>query len=78
MAETKPAFQNTVWATIHHNPEWLGAMQSKGICNKEDINVEEAIVKAEFRDNTVINIYAEQFARTKTSQVFRQVAYCPH
>ncbi|KAL7574340.1 hypothetical protein ACA910_008444 [Epithemia clementina (nom. ined.)] len=73
MAETKTAFQNTVWATIHHDPEWLQAMQSKGIRNKDDINVEEADVKAEFRDNKVINKFAEQFAQTKTSQVFRQV-----
>ncbi|KAL7564753.1 hypothetical protein ACA910_010162 [Epithemia clementina (nom. ined.)] len=63
MAETKTAFLNTVWATIHHDPEWLEAMRSKGIRNKEDIVIEKAIIEVEFRDNKVINKYAEQLAR---------------
>ncbi|KAL7568464.1 hypothetical protein ACA910_012175 [Epithemia clementina (nom. ined.)] len=73
LAETKTAFLNTIWAAIHHDPEWLGAMRSKGIQNKDDIIVEEAIVEAEFRDNKVINKYAEQLAGAYTSQMFRQV-----
>ncbi|KAL7572872.1 hypothetical protein ACA910_004526 [Epithemia clementina (nom. ined.)] len=73
MAETKTAFLHTVWATIHHDPEWLEAMHSKGIRNKEDIVIEEAIIEAEFRDNKVINKCAEQLAGTYTSQMFRQV-----
>ncbi|KAL7566001.1 hypothetical protein ACA910_011021 [Epithemia clementina (nom. ined.)] len=48
-------------------------MRSKGIHNKEDIVIEEAIIEAEFRDNKVINKYAEQLARTYTSGMFRQV-----
>ncbi|KAL7564334.1 hypothetical protein ACA910_007186 [Epithemia clementina (nom. ined.)] len=70
MAETKTAFLNTVWATIHHDREWLEAMRSKGIQNKDDIVIEEAIIEAEFRDNKVINKYMEQLARTYTSQRF--------
>ncbi|KAL7556595.1 hypothetical protein ACA910_003486 [Epithemia clementina (nom. ined.)] len=73
MEDTKKSLQTDVWMVIQCKTEWLVTMKTKTIQHPKDIQVDKAIIKAEFPDDKILRKLLEQTTEVKTSLYFRQV-----
>ncbi|KAL7563738.1 hypothetical protein ACA910_020426 [Epithemia clementina (nom. ined.)] len=53
MNDTRSSFQEGVWTILQHRQEWKTRIQDDGIRHPIDIEVERAIIEAEFTDEKI-------------------------
>ncbi|KAL7569122.1 hypothetical protein ACA910_016955 [Epithemia clementina (nom. ined.)] len=73
MNETKASFQQGIWTILQHRQEWKMRIQNDGIRHPIDIQVERAIIEAEFRDEMIRKKQMKQLEESRTMPQFKQV-----
>ncbi|KAL7578038.1 hypothetical protein ACA910_014979 [Epithemia clementina (nom. ined.)] len=73
MDDTKASFQTGIMTILQHHREWETRIHNDGIRHPIDIEVERAIIVAEFRDEKIRMKRMEQLEASRTLPQFKQV-----